>query len=218
MVLSNDSERFSGFEKILGRIKSIDQRIDSITSTDTPPHEGVVKGEIIPSFGQVFNKIRRNLSPRANRWIVEDALQKASMATGVDIDLLRAVMQQESGGNSNAVSSAGAKGLMQLIDSTAVEMGVNDSFDPHQNALGGAKYLKQQLNNFGGNLKLALAAYNAGPQAVMKYRGIPPYTETTNYVSSIEAIYRKLKGHYNITTNTLDRSNFRSAPDSLFSN
>lgn len=175
-----------GLEQILGRINSIDQRIESLNPS---------KKELVASFSQILNQTRKSLSPRANNWIVEDALQKASATTGLDIDLLKAVMQQESGGNSNAVSSAGAKGLMQLIDSTAAEMGVANPFDPHQNALGGALYLKKQLERF-GNLKLALAAYNAGPDAVAKHKGIPPYNETINYVNSIISSYRGRKGSY----------------------
>ncbi len=184
MVLADNT---NALNLVLGRIQSIDQRIESLTSKTEK-----TKTELIPSFSQVFSNVRKSLSPRANRWVVEDALQKASSATGLDLNLLKAVMQQESGGNSNAVSSAGAKGLMQLIDSTAAQVGVEDPFDPHQNALGGAIYLKKQLERF-GNIKLALAAYNAGPEAVAKYKGIPPYNETINYVNSIEAIYRGLK-------------------------
>ena len=74
-----------------------------------------------------------------------------------------------------------------------IGVGVNNSFDPHENALGGANYLKQQLNKFGGNLHLALAAYNAGPQAVVKYNGIPPYTETIDYVKKVSGAYQSLK-------------------------
>jgi soluble lytic murein transglycosylase-like protein len=194
------SRGFNGLSQILGRIKEVDRRIDTITGQKTVLEEaqtenvsGKVSESQFGSFANVLSGMRQNLPPRANRWVVEDAVQKASEATGVDIDLLKAVMQQESGGNSSAVSSAGAKGLMQMIDSTAASMGVTDPFDPHQSAMGGAKYLKQQLDRFGGNIALALAAYNAGPQAVTKYAGIPPYAETQNYVRSIASIYDGFK-------------------------
>lgn len=119
-------------------------------------------------------------------------IDEASSKYGLDSELLYAVMQQESAGDPNAVSHAGAKGLMQLIDSTATEMGVADSFDPRENVLGGAKYLKQQLDRF-GNVEEALAAYNAGPGAVTKYGGIPPYKETQNYVKKVTGHYERLK-------------------------
>ncbi|WP_236026286.1 lytic transglycosylase domain-containing protein [Alicyclobacillus suci] len=99
--------------------------------------------------------------------------------------LLSAVIQQESGFNPNAVSSAGAQGLMQLMPSTAQSLGVSNAFDPAQNVDAGASYLRQLLNQFGGSVPLALAAYNAGPGVVSKYQGVPPYAETQNYVQSI---------------------------------
>jgi hypothetical protein len=200
MVTSNGSGKFDGLFQILGRIKQIDRRMDSLAGIESPEETSSVddlklEGSLseLGSFSEVMSGIRKNLPPRANNWVVEDAVKQASKETGVDLDLIKAVMQQESGGNSNAVSSAGAKGLMQLIDSTANSLGVTDPFDPHQNALGGAKYLKQQLDHFGGRIDLALAAYNAGPGAVTKYAGIPPFPETQNYVRSIAAIYEKQK-------------------------
>lgn len=101
--------------------------------------------------------------------------------------LLAAVAQQESGGNARAVSPAGAQGLMQLMPATAAGLGV-DAFDPAQAIPAAAKILSQNLNQFGGSLSLALAAYNAGAGAVTRYGGVPPYTETQNYVRSITAM------------------------------
>jgi len=98
--------------------------------------------------------------------------------------LVSAVIKAESNGDPKAVSNAGAKGLMQLIDSTASDMGVNDVFDPRENIEGGAKYLRKMINRF-GDIKKALAAYNAGPEAVKRYEGIPPYRETKNYVEKV---------------------------------
>lgn len=117
------------------------------------------------------------------------ALETAAAATGLSPALLQAVEHQESGGNPNAVSGAGAIGLMQLMPGTAAALGVNP-WDPAQNLLGGATYLADQLQHFGGNLPDALAAYNAGPGAVEAYGGLPPYAQTQHYVADVMALYR----------------------------
>lgn len=122
----------------------------------------------------------------------EEHVRAYARAYGVDENLVRAVMKQESCFNASAKSSAGAIGLMQLMPGTADLMGVGDAWDPHQNIKGGVKYLAQMLREFGGDKKLALAAYNAGPGAVRKYNGIPPYRETRNYVAKIMAEYDHL--------------------------
>lgn len=109
---------------------------------------------------------------------------KAAQAAGIDPDLFLRLVQQESAFKPNAVSSAGATGLAQLMPATAAELGV-DPNDPIQNLAGGARYLRQQLDTFGGDQRLALAAYNAGAGNVRKYGGIPPFKETQNYVSRI---------------------------------
>ncbi|MDD3580612.1 MAG: lytic transglycosylase domain-containing protein [Desulfobacca sp.] len=116
-------------------------------------------------------------------------IRKFARVHGVDERLVRAVMQQESGGNPRAVSPKGAMGLMQLMPGTAELMGVKNPFDPEDNLAGGVKYLKQCLNQFKQNVALALAAYNAGPKAVERYAGCPPYQETKNYVACVMKSY-----------------------------
>jgi soluble lytic murein transglycosylase-like protein len=115
---------------------------------------------------------------------------EASATYGVDEKLLKAVAKAESNFNPSAVSSAGAIGIMQLMPSTAAGLGVSDSFDARENILGGAKYLSQLLNKYNGDTSLALAAYNAGSARVDEYGGIPPFTETQNYVQKVLAYYQ----------------------------
>jgi len=115
----------------------------------------------------------------------DDIINNASEEYGVDANLIKSVIMAESAGNPKAVSSAKAKGLMQLIDSTASSMGVKNVFDPKENIYGGTKYLSDLLRQYNGNVKLALAGYNAGPKNVDKYNGVPPFTETKNYITRV---------------------------------
>ncbi len=112
-------------------------------------------------------------------------LKNVAMSYGLDPALIRAIIQAESGGIPHAVSSKGALGLMQLMPGTAMELGVNDPLDPVSNILGGVKYLRSMLDRFRGDLLLALAAYNAGPGTVERYKGLPPYPETRQYVRRV---------------------------------
>jgi soluble lytic murein transglycosylase-like protein len=116
----------------------------------------------------------------------------AADANGVDPNLLAALVQQESGGNPNAVSSAGAQGLTQLMPTTGASLGVTDPFDIAQNLNAGAEYLAQMLQQFGGDISLALAAYNAGPGAVSAAGGIPNNGQTPGYVSSVLGNYMSI--------------------------
>ena len=119
----------------------------------------------------------------------KNEIAKAASTYNLPEKLIASVMKQESNFNPNATSSAGAKGLMQLMPQTAKFLGITNSEDPEQNIMGGAKYFRQMLDKFDNNLPLALAAYNAGPGNVMKYNGIPPFKETQNYVKNVMNYY-----------------------------
>lgn len=133
----------------------------------------------------IYTNPNVNFNKRATRDEIISMIDDTSAKYGVDAKLIKALVKQESGFNPTAKSKAGALGLMQLMPSTAKGLGVKDPLDAKQNIEGGVKYVKSLLNRFDGNIILALAAYNAGPNAVKKYNGIPPYKETQNYVKSI---------------------------------
>jgi soluble lytic murein transglycosylase-like protein len=115
----------------------------------------------------------------------EELIKEAADVHKLSPALIRAVMRTESAFNPAAVSPVGAMGLMQLMPALAEEMGVTDPFDPRDNIMGGAKYLRQLLDEHEGNIRLTLASYNAGPGNVRRYRGVPPFKETRNYVRKI---------------------------------
>ena len=146
----------------------------------------VAASSLSPAVGEGFSGRSRSagaVDSSGRRF--EDLIREAAAKEGVDPALLSAVAHAESNYDPNAVSSAGAKGVMQLMDSTARTLGVKDSFDPAQSILGGAKYLKQLLAHYGGDTTRAVAAYNAGPGAVDRSSGVPPYQETQSYVQRV---------------------------------
>ncbi|MBU0973630.1 MAG: lytic transglycosylase domain-containing protein [Proteobacteria bacterium] len=120
-------------------------------------------------------------------------IQKAQEKYGIEFSLIKAVIHAESGFDSRAVSRKGAKGLMQIMPENYKALSVSDPFDPSQNIMGGTRYLKQLLNRYGDKLALALAAYNAGPEAVDRYGQIPPFEETQNYVQKVMRLYSRYK-------------------------
>ena len=141
--------------------------------------------ESLPELSPAVSVEMSNFIPIRPEVAYEDLIQEAAGVHHLDPDLIRAVMRTESAFNPAAVSPVGAMGLMQLMPALAKEMGVTDPFDPRDNIMGGAKYLRQLLDAHEGNLRLTLASYNAGPGNVERYGGIPPFEETRNYVRKI---------------------------------
>ena len=183
----------SAFEEILTESKEedISKKPSGIFELDMPPSVNFKK-EVYKSqpFGALTNvSATKAAKTPKGREAIMGYIKDASEKYGVEEKLISALIKQESGFNPNAVSKVGAQGLMQLMPATARYLGVEDSLDPEQNIDGGVRYLKQMLDKYNGNKILALAAYNAGPGAVDKYSGIPPYKETQNYVRSILANY-----------------------------
>jgi soluble lytic murein transglycosylase-like protein len=119
----------------------------------------------------------------------DDIVDQAAAAFDLPAKLIKSIIQKESNFNPNAVSSAGASGLMQLMPATARGLGVKDIFDPAENIFAGTKYLRQMMDKYNNNIELALAAYNAGPGNVDKYGGIPPFKETQNYVKKVTNMF-----------------------------
>ena len=174
----------------MARIAEIEARLGAVHAAgpqQAPPRTG--------GFAQALDAARRPSSatasgtgrgPAAFDAIIRDAAQ----ATGVSADLLHAVIRAESDYDPTCRSHAGAMGLMQLMPGTARSLGVGDPWDPAQNVLGGARYLREQLDRF-GDVSLALAAYNAGPGAVGRYGGVPPYAETQRYVQRVQQYFQE---------------------------
>ena len=170
-----------------------------IILTNRPEKYGNRKGyiEVEIKYEAIIVTPRYKTMTAANQYTssnIEDIIKHYSKHYVLDENLVRAVIRCESNFNPYAVSRAGARGLMQLMPETAAEMGVTDIFDPAQNIAGGTQYLAKMFNLFDNNIQLALAAYNAGPNAVAKHKGIPPYAETKQYVKSVTAYAAKYAG------------------------
>ena len=173
-------------ETVTGRVSQIEAMIAAAQS-----------GVITPStsstnFNSTLAQAQSATSPTAGAASLgagdnaySDLIQAAAAKYGLDANVLKGLIKQESGFNANAGSPAGAQGLTQLMPATAASLGVTDVHDPAQAIDGGAHYLKMQLDRFGGDYTKALAAYNAGPGAVQRFGGIPPYAETRNYVTKV---------------------------------
>lgn len=155
-----------------------------------PKLEGIPLNEIIIEPAAPLENITPPNASEAPAWLWP-IVEEESRSRGLDPLLIESMIRQESGFRSDAVSPVGAQGLMQLMPETAQLVGVTDAFDPKQNVAGGSQYMAWQVQDFGGDLSLALAAYNAGPAAVRRWGGIPPYGETNNYVRGVLEDYHR---------------------------
>ena len=179
--------QLSSLDITLQRITAIENRIQSLDSFAQKPDT---------DFQKILDSSVKNAksSNSVSRNEIDNLISKYADKNGLDEDFVKAVINQESGFNPNATSPCGAMGLMQLMPSTAQGLGVTNAYDAEQNIQGGTKYLKGLMDRFGNDKSLALAAYNAGPNAVKKYGGIPPYAETQNYVKKVLSKYDTYKG------------------------
>jgi soluble lytic murein transglycosylase-like protein len=173
VVISNDHRSITAY-RFFGNIR---EALVSLRSTR--------RLAVNPYGAAIYNGNARATAPSE----LTPFVQEAARAHGVDPRLLAAVAHRESAWNPRAVSRVGACGIMQLMPATARYLGVHDVFDARENINGGARYLRTLLDTFGGDLDLTLAAYNAGPGAVEKYRGVPPDRETKAYVAAVRASY-----------------------------
>jgi soluble lytic murein transglycosylase-like protein len=173
VVISNDSRSITAY-RFFGNIREALVSLRSTRKLSTRP------------YGAVLFDTRSNAKVPQH---LDAAIHEAARQHGVDPRLVAAIARRESAFNANAVSHAGACGVMQLMPATAQFLGVRNVFDARENIFGGTRYLRTLLDTFNGDLDLALAAYNAGPGAVEKHRGIPPYRETRAYVAAVRSSY-----------------------------
>ena len=175
VVISNDHRSITA-HRFFGNIR---EALVSIRSSRTIGFR--------PFGSQIFNSSAPAPAPAELAAMVEEA----SRHHGVDPRLVSAVARRESAWKADVVSNKGAIGIMQLMPDTARYLGVRNAFDARENIFGGTRYLRTLLDTFNGDLDLTLAAYNAGPGAVAKYRGVPPYRETRAYVAAVRASYEQ---------------------------
>ena len=179
-----------GLQAALSRIEELKSRFEAPgDSSDTEATKKAFTQALSGAMGAMNENVNASSEPLAPG-ALNDIIQSEGSRENVDPNLLKAVIRNESNFNPKAVSSVGAQGLMQLMPSTAKGLGVQNSFDPAQNVAGGAKYLKNLLNRYDQSVPMALAAYNAGPGAVDRHGGIPPYAETTRYVQKVMQSYQ----------------------------
>ena len=165
----------------------IEVAASSVVKVETIPDPPVVKTPVLAAVASVASALNPTVAE------LHEMLARAGAAHHIDEDLLASVVKAESGGQLKAVSRTGARGLMQLMPGTAAELGVKDSFVADQNVEGGTKYLDALLTRYHDNIALALAAYNAGPGAVDRYHGVPPFRETRAYVSRVIREFNRRK-------------------------
>ena len=168
----------------------------------------IIPNSVVEESSEEFSEVLHTVAKETNinkEADLDAIFENASAEYGVPVYLLKAVAKAESSFNLDSVSRSGAMGVMQLMPETADELGVSDAFDPEENIMGGADYLSQKLVEYGGDVELALAAYNAGSANVAKYGGIPPFEETQNYVKKVTAYMDEYKQDLGtVTTKTSD--------------
>lgn len=177
-----------GVTRVLSRIQEIQSRIERLAGDAYRPPAAAppdAAAEATPSFAATLERATRPGGPRLAPESLRPMIEAAARRHNLPPELVEAVARRESAFNPRAVSPKGAEGLMQIMPGTQRLLGVTDPFDPGQSLDGGARYLRMMLDRFGGDVPKALAAYNAGPGAVERHRGIPPFAETRNYVSRI---------------------------------
>ena len=171
----------SGFKTNLNRFVAHSTKPSALPSRQSPDHKIEKRGPVQKLPGKTgFQSVALS-----DRQIIEQNIQTAAAKYNLPPELITAVIRAESNFEVNAVSTAGAQGLMQLMPATAKELGIKNPFDIAQNIDGGTKYLRKMLDRFGGSVRKALAAYNAGPGTVVKYNGRVPYAETRQYVRRV---------------------------------
>ena len=159
--------------------------VGAISSNYTIPEDTSGIRQSAASELSDFSEVLQKTPVNYGDFDLDAIFEAAGLRYDLSPDLLKAVAKAESGFNVYATSPAGAMGIMQLMPGTANSLGIIDPYDPQENIMGGAKYLRGMLDRFGGDVQLALAAYNAGPNNVAKYGGIPPFNETQNYVRTV---------------------------------
>lgn len=183
-----------GIEKVLRRIRAIESRFAPQQHAGAAAFSRQLQAEIdrskplLQSPNPSASGAKREASVSSEP--LGALIERTARRYGVDPALANAVAKTESNYDVNATSSAGAAGVMQLMPETARALGVENLYDPAENVEGGVKYLKEMLTAFDGDVTKAVAAYNAGPQAVKRYQGVPPYAETQEYVRKVLDIYR----------------------------
>ena len=185
------TEEITGYEKDLTMPAPLPPPADAHASISVP--FGSAKAESANSWPAKSGPAKSGSAKFVPAPALNQVVNSASAAYHLDPDLVNSVIHAESGFNSRAVSPKGARGLMQLMPGTANQLGVNDAFDPQANVTGGSRYLRELLERYNFDLVKALAAYNAGPQRVEQYRGVPPFRETRAYVARIVHEYNTKK-------------------------
>lgn len=193
---ANRSQQAIAVDMLIARSKtgSIDvETVQRLLGFNPAPNSPIANskltGDAVGASDASSSKTKDSSAASVSAADLEDYFAEAAAAYNVDINLLKAIARAESNFNPNASSQAGAMGVMQLMPSTASSLGIDNAYDAHDNIMGGAKVIAENLERYNGDISLALAAYNAGPGNVDKYGGIPPFEETQNYVKKVLEYY-----------------------------